>query len=155
MRYIIRSIKYFLWFNILAGAIVVVMVLAGGTAYDGSIDSLFRDGLKSLIEIEVFFGVCSALYPLWSFINLKDCPSSKNDAQENAEAVRSYMAEQHFKLVKEEEAELIYRYDSLAGRISRMGEDEVRFIIHPDRITVSGLRKDVVKIISYLEYKLR
>ena len=155
MKYAIRSLKYFLWFNILAGAIVAVMVLAGGTAYDGSLSSVFRDGIKRLIEIEIFFFVCSMLYPEWSFINLKDCPSGKNDAKVNAEVVKGYMAEHKFVLVKEEGSTLIYRYDGLAGRLSRMFEDEIKFFVGDDYVTVSGLRKDVVRIASYLEFKLR
>lgn len=155
MRYVIRILKYFLWFNILAGALIALMVFLGQTGWDGSVASIFRDGVKSLVQIECFFIVCSCAYPAWSFMNLKDCPSGKNDAEANKAAVKEYMAEHRFTLVSENGGELVYRFDSFAGRLARMFEDEIRFSVHDDFITISGLRKEVVRISSYLEYRLR
>ena len=59
MRYLIRSLKTFLYFLAIFIIIVAVVVLSGMEEFD--IDSLFRDGYKSLVQIFIVLALIAAV----------------------------------------------------------------------------------------------
>ena len=68
MRYLIRSLKTFLYFLAIFIIIVAVVVLSGMEEFD--IDSLFRDGYKSLVQIFIVLALIAAVYPKVSYAKL-------------------------------------------------------------------------------------
>ena len=84
MKYLIRAVKYFIYFSLLTTVIVTVLVLIG--AVEGNIDSIFNGGTDALWKIALFFALVSAVYPKLGFIN-RDIPVDRDLDQIRDEVV--------------------------------------------------------------------
>lgn len=148
MKYIVRAIKYFLYFSILCAAMVTVLALIG--AVEGNIDSIFQEGYRSVGKIAIFFAVVAAVYPKLGFITRGMAVTGSWD--EIREKTVSFMKERHYELESESPEKVTFRLKGVAGKLSKMYEDRLTFISGPEGWTVEGLRKDVMRITSGLEH---
>lgn len=64
------------------------------------------------------------------------------------------MESRGYELETEENQIMTFRLHSKVSRIAKMLEDRVTFIKVPEGFEVEGLRKDIIRLISGLEYKL-
>lgn len=149
MRYIIRSVKYFIYFCLLLVVMLSALRLLHLTGEATDIPSMFKDGYKSLLYIGLFFLAASAVYPLLGFAKIKAIVPG--DDSEASSAVKRCMQERGFDLEKEEEGRLSFRRRGAYARIARMYEDRIEFERTFSGYFVKGLRKDVVRIIHALE----
>ena len=67
MKYIVRAVKYFIYFSLMCSVIVTILVLIG--AVEGDIDSIFEEGYRSVGKIAIFFALVAAVYPKLGFIS--------------------------------------------------------------------------------------
>lgn len=151
MKYFVRALKYFVYFAFLFCAIVLALVLIG--AVEGDINAIFEDGYASLWKIAIFFAVIAAVYPKVGFISNGietelEFPAIKDDIIE-------HMTERNYVLESEDDNLLTFRYKGAAGRITRMAEDRITISTAADGLTVEGLRKDVMRLSTGLEHRLR
>ncbi len=65
------------------------------------------------------------------------------------------MEQKGYVLEKEEGENLVFRLSSVAGRISRLGEDRVTFTREIAGFQVEGLNRDIVRLVGGLSYKLK
>ena len=150
MKYFIRSIKYFIYFSLLTTAIIAALVFTG--LAEGDIDTMFRGGASAIWKIAVFFVAVAAVYPKVGFINRK-IASDKNLADARAEII-TYLQERHFVLESESRDTMTFRHRSAASRLTRMFEDRITVTASDGIIEMEGLRKDVFRLSTGLEYKL-
>ena len=150
MKYFIRSIKYFIYFSLLTTAIVTALVFTG--LAEGDIYTMFRGGASAIWKIAVFFVAVAAVYPKVGFINRK-IASDKNLADARAEII-TYLQERHFVLESESRDTMTFRHRSAASRLTRMFEDRITVTASDGIIEMEGLRKDVFRLSTGLEYKL-
>lgn len=151
MKYLVRAIKYFLYFSIILVLILGILVLIGFV--DPDPDRLFRNGTKSLWQIGALFAVIAVVYPRFGFI-ARSARIPGNFA-EIRPGILSYMESRGYRLEKEEGENLTFRLRSKFSAISRMLEDRITLSREPGGYQVEGITKDVVRVVYGLESTFR
>ena len=151
MRYLIRVVKYFIWFVIILAIMLTILVVLGETEFDPL--SMFRDGTKSLWQIAILFFVLALVYPLTGF--RKKETIVPGEYPEARDIVIRHMESRGYKLESEEGETLKFRLNSKVGAFFKMFEDRITFEKEPGGFRVEGLRREVVRIISTLEQKIK
>jgi hypothetical protein len=149
MKYLIRAVKYFIYFSLLTTVIVTVLVLIG--AVEGNIDSIFNGGTDALWKIALFFALVSAVYPKLGFIN-RDIPVDR-DLDQIRDEVVGFFRERRYELESETPDRLTFRIRGIGGRISKMYEDRIILTRRPGGYEMEGLRKDVLRIATGFEHR--
>ena len=147
MKYLIRSIKYFIYFSLVCSVIVGALVLIG--AVEGNIDSIFSEGYTSVGKIAIFFAIVAAVYPKVGFIN-RDIASEK-DWEDMKQTAVEFMKERQYDLESETEDTVTFRFRGAIGRLSKMYEDRLTLKKTAYGYQMEGLRKDVMRLSSGLE----
>lgn len=151
MKYLRRSVKYFFYFAILFVIIMVLMVALG--AVEADIDLMFKKGYESLWQIALMLVVISAAYPYFGFMKKETIIPGEYAGIRGG--IIAYMEERGYMLVSEEGENLRFRSRSVVRRIFRMFEDDITMTRSFTGFTMEGLRKDLVRLSSGLEYKFR
>jgi hypothetical protein len=150
MKYLVRSIKYFIYFSLMCTVIVSVLVMIG--AVEGDINSIFEDGYASIGKIAIFFGLVAAVYPKVGFINRGI--SSDKEWSEVRNDVIEYMKERQWELESESDGAATFRVKGVAARLSKMYEDRITLTRSAEGYQMEGLRKDVMRLATGLEHRL-
>lgn len=150
MKYLIRSIKYFIYFSLMCTVIVSALVLIG--AVDGDINAIFEDGYASIGKIAIFFALVAAVYPKVAFIQ-RGISSDKEWSEIRTEVIE-YMKEHQWELEGESDGVATFRVRGTAARISKMYEDRITLTRYAGGYQMEGLRKDVMRLATGLEHRL-
>jgi len=152
MRYLIRALKYLVYFTIIFFVMVGIIYLFSSQKAAGlSFVDLFKEG--SLPKIAIFFVIVAAIYPFLSF--------QKKELYLNgpftnyADLVDEIMKSQGYVLAKREEGCVTYIKEGAYARLSRMYEDQVTFLTADNPVIVEGYRKDLMRILSAINYRVR
>lgn len=152
MRYLIRALKYLVYFAVIFFLIVGIVYLFSAQKMAGlSFVELFKEG--SLPKIALFFVIVAALYPKLSFYK-KDLPLD-GDFTKYATLVDEVMKELDYEPEKQEEGLVTYRRKGAYARLTRMYEDRITFETAETPIKVEGYRKDLLRILSGIAYRVR
>ena len=152
MRYLIRSLKYLVYFAIIFFLIVGIVYLFSAQKLAGmSFVDLFKEG--SLPKIALFFVVVAAIYPKLSFY--KKELYLNGDFTKYATMVDEVMKGLDYVVEKQEPGKVTYIKNSAYARLTRMYEDRVTFDTSTDPVTVEGYRKDLLRILSGIAYRVR
>ena len=151
MRYLIRSLKYFIWFALILSITLAIMVGLGLVETDPNL--MFRDGIKSIWQIAALFLILALVYPIVGFRKQEAVVSG--EYPEVREKVINFMESRGYYLETEEGEIMTFRLRSKVGAFFKMLEDRVTFIKVPGGFEVEGLRKEIVRLISGLEYLFR
>lgn len=150
MKYITRAIKYFFYFAFLTTAIILALVLIG--AVEGDINTIFNGGYSALWKIAIFFAVVAAVYPKVGFI-CRDIAVDRDWKDIRSEAIE-YFKDRRYDLESETADTVTFRFRDTTGRLSKMYEDRLTLTRVPQGYTLEGLRKDVMRLATGLEYRL-
>ena len=150
MKYFIRAVKYFFYFAFLTTAIVLVLVATGMASSD--INELFEGGYNALWKMAIFFAIVGAVYPKLGFISRKIYVQKNKD--EIRDAAVEYMSERSYGFESETPDSMTFRYRGTIGRLTRMYEDRIILTRTEDGYIMEGLRKDVMRLATGLEYRL-
>lgn len=150
MKYFIRAVKYFFYFAFLTTAIVLVFVATGMASSD--INELFEGGYNALWKMAIFFAIVGAVYPKLGFISRK--MYIQKDKDEIRDAAVEYMSERSYGFESETSDSITFRYRGTLGRLTRMYEDRIVLTRTEDGYIMEGLRKDVMRLATGLEYRL-
>lgn len=152
MRYLIRSLKYLVYFAIIFFVMVGIIFLFSSQKAAGlSFVDLFKEG--SLPKIALFFVAISAIYPYLSF--------QKKELYLNgpftnyAEMVDEVMQSLDYVPEKKEADSVSYVKRSAYARLTRMYEDRVTFHTASNPVIVDGYRKDLLRVLSLLNHRIR
>ena len=148
MKYIVRVFKYFVFITVVMALILLVLALLGYVEKD--VDSMFRNGWKSIWQIALMFLAVAALYPRFGFCKRGAIiPGAYEDIRPGL--VR-YMAGRGYEIEKEEGENLSFRLKSPLQRFLKLlFEDRITFTRDRAGFYVEGRTKDVVRIVSGLE----
>ena len=148
MKYIVRVLKYFVLVTVVMALLLLVLALLGYVEKD--VDSMFRNGWKSIWQIALMFLVVAAIYPRFGFCKRGAIlPGAYEDIRPGL--VR-YMAGRGYEIEKEEGENLSFRLKSPLQRFLRLlFEDRITFTRDRAGFYVEGRTKDVVRIVSGLE----
>lgn len=150
MRYFTRSVKYFFYFALLTTLILLALIATG--LADGDIDTMFRGGSSAIWKILLFFAAVAAVYPKVGFIS-KAVPA-QDSWSDIRMTVISFMKERQYDLESEEGNTICFRHRGIINKITRMYEDRITITVTDAGFTMEGLRKDVFRMATSLEYKL-
>lgn len=151
MRYLIRSLKYLVYFAVIFFLMVGIIYLFSNQKAAGlSFVDLFREG--SLPKIAVFFVAVAAIYPALSF--QKKELRLDGDFTKYAGMVDEVMERLEYVREKQEDGCVTYVKKSAYARLTRMYEDRVTFETGTP-VQVEGYRKDLLRVISMINYRVR
>ena len=148
MKYTVRAIKYFFYFAFLTTAITLALVYTGMA--QGDINSLFNGGYDALWKIALFFVAVSAIYPKLGFIDRRLYIDENINIMNDLEA---FMRDRRYELENRTSDCMTFRVIGFGGRLVKMNEDRITFTRTAEGYRMEGLRKDVLRIASALEYK--
>ena len=151
MKYLVRAIKYFIWFTAILALTMFIMSVLG--LVEATPEAMFREGTKSIWQIALLFLAVSLVYPMVGF--RKEDAVIPGDYSEIWDKVVDYMEAKGYRLESEEGETMKFRLRSKVSAFFKMFEDRVTFVKEPGGFTVEGLRKEIVRIISGLEYKFK
>ncbi len=149
MRYTIRAVKYFL-----SMAVIVSLILLGLTYYaTGGFDisQSLENGWTSAIYIALILAVFSAVYPKFGY---RERPLDiRGEREDIARVIREYMDGRGYRLESDTDGLLTFRNGSPLVRFFRVWEDRITFTPTRSGYTIEGLNRDIVRMISGIEYK--
>lgn len=146
MRYLIRSVKYFIYlFIILSLMIGVLMAL---NLVESDLDKLFVNGRNSLWQIALLMAVFAALYPRFGYTT-RFVPLA-GSFEELRPGALEVMQNAGYVLEKEEEGSLSFRRRSPLSRAMKMFEDRIRFTHALGGWNIEGHSREVMVIASKL-----
>ena len=152
MRYLIRALKYLVYFAIMFFIIVGIVYLFSSQKASGlSFVELFKEG--SLPKIALFFVAIAAIYPKLSFY--KKEIHLNGDFTKYAEIFDEVMKSMDYELETQEPGLVTYRKKGAYARLTRMFEDRITFDTSGNPVIAEGYRKDLVRILSAIGYRLR
>ena len=150
MKYLIRSIKYFFYFALLTSLIVAALVATGMA--QGDINELFDGGYEALWKMALLFAAVAAVYPKVGFIT-RTVPT-QNEWKEIRQDVITYLKERQYDFESENGQTITFRHKGAINRLTRMFEDRVTLTLTDGGFNMEGLRKDVFRLATGLEYRL-
>ena len=151
MKYLVRSIKYFAYLAIILCIFIVLLSVFG--LIGNSVDEIFKNGAQSLWRIGLILLVFAIIYPRMGFTTRKVyIPGAYGEIREG---VVDVMHDRSYVLEAEEGENLKFRIQSPVIRAFRMFEDRITFTRTATGFELEGPTKDLVRIVSALEYKFR
>lgn len=147
MKYLIRSVKYFLYFAILFSILVLIMFYTSSRPQGTTVFDLFKE--DSGYQILLFFIVFSGVYPLLGFskkqIYVNNLPEKK------AEIIELFK-NANFIVTAETNTSITFRHKNKILRLTRMYEDSVVVNFSENPVIIEGMRKDVLRFSRGIEY---
>lgn len=151
MKYLIRSIKYFIYFSVLLVVVMAVMVAIG--AVDADIEMMFRHGYESLWQIALMLVLIAVTYPFFGFIKKETVVPG--EYSEIRQGVIDFMEDRGYTLKGEDGENMVFSQRNVVNRFFRMFEDNITLTRSITGFTMEGLRKDVVRLSYGMEYRFR
>ncbi|MBR1927670.1 MAG: hypothetical protein IJ840_08010 [Bacteroidales bacterium] len=147
-KYLVRALKYFIWFALILCLTMAVMAALG--LVDPQPELMFRDGIKSVWQIAALFAAIALVYPMTGF-RTQDAIVPGEYSQIRGKVI-NFMESRGYILETEEGENMTFRLRSKFGAFMKMFEDRITMTRSMDGFKVEGLRKEIVRIISGLEY---
>lgn len=152
MKYLKRSVKYFFYYVILL--VIIIAVLIAFKIVDADITKMFVNGYDSLWQIALVFAAMAAAYPRFGFSTRN--AHMKGETAELILGIKEVMDGHGYKLTEEDaEGNMKFRKRSPITRMLKMGEDTLTFTRSISGYDIEGITKDLVRVVSALEYKFR
>lgn len=151
MKYVIRSIKYFIYITVLASLMLAILVIWQGTSFD--IDTLFIQGMTSVYKILGIFAAISAIYPAISY--QKRTVSHPGSWDEDKKQIIRIMESRKYRLELDTPQEITFVASGSLTRALRMFEDRITMKETGGVILAEGHRKDLARILPAIEQEFR
>lgn len=152
MKYLIRALKYLIYFVILFFIIVLVISFASHNDIS-DFQSMFVEG--ALARISIIFIIIAAAYPAFGF--KKNHLILDDDYDKYQDTIMETMKQYGYILSHKDEANLVFKAEKASIRFARMWEDAITFTIteDPRKIDVDGPFKDTVRVTRGIYYNYR
>ena len=151
MRYLIRALKYLVYFIVLFFVIVGVIWLISPKGDGGfSLAGMFQPG--ALPKIGILFLVISAGYPYFAFTKRKVYLGGT--FAEKRDAVLAAFEQWGYEIENEEPGQIAFRIKSKSARFTRMYEDRIVVDTTEEPIVLNGYRRDIDRMARNISYTL-
>ena len=152
MKYLIRSLKYLIYFVVIFFLCLALVVLFSHQ-HPTSLSELFKEG--SLLPICLIFVGFALLYPAVGYRKAK--LTLDDDWKEYRNAVMSTMEGAGYVLKSEDEKTMVFRHSKPLVRFTRMWEDAITFELQDDPtiVKVDGPSRDSLRLVSSIYYNYR
>lgn len=151
MKYLIRSLKYFVALCVLCVVLMALMILTGTSQLTAEETIYLMFHSDRFVLLGVAMVVLAAAYPRFGFITRR----VEGDVEQHRTQINNALHTAGFRLVKEEDGVLFFRGDGLLKRLSLLFEDEISVRQYGQWIEIEGIRRGVAKawylLDSYIE----
>lgn len=147
MKYIMRSLKYFVYLAVILTLIIVILVQAGFVESD--LSKIFVGGYDSLWQIALMMAVFAAIYPKFGFSTRT--AHFYGTPQEADTALGEVMERLGYKLERQDGESACYVKRSPFSRLVKMYEDRITVRHIAAGLELEGLTKDTVRIAAGVE----
>lgn len=151
VKYIVRSIKYLVYFSVMCG-IILVLTFHFSVKPEGLtlMDMLLVDG--SIYKMLAFFVAVAAIYPALGFQNK---PVYVSNVKENLPKIKELFENANYIVAQESATGITFRLRNPFLRVMRLCEDHVTIDFSNNPVMMEGLRKDVLRFSRGIEYICR
>lgn len=150
MKYLIRSIKYFFYFAIITSLVLSALIMLDMA--DSNVANNFEGGYNDFWKMGLFFAAVAAVYPKLGFANRRLYIEPSADIWSEAE---DFLQGRGYVLESQTEDTMTFRIKGPLSRLVKMCEDRITITRKIDGYYMEGLRKDVLRLASGLEYKFQ
>ena len=142
MKYLLRSIKYFIYLAIML-AIFIAALLALGFI-EGPIDNIFKNGADSIWQMALIVAAFAAVYPMLGYgkRNVRIYGEPEQVWPEIVELMKG----RGYILTEGDAQGAKFRLASNLGRVMRMGEDTITFTRNIGGYSLEGRTKEIVRL---------
>lgn len=151
MKYLIRSLKYFVALCVLCVIMMGLMLLTGTSQLTAEETIYLMFHSDRFVLLGVAMVVLAAAYPRFGFITRR----VEGDVEQHRTQINNALHTAGFRLVKEEDGVLYFRGDGVLKRLSLLFEDEISVRQYGQWIEIEGIRRGVAKawylLDSYIE----
>lgn len=151
MKYLIRSLKYFVALCVLCVVLMALMILTGSSNLTAEETLYLMFHSDRFVLLGVAMVVLAAAYPRFGFITRR----VEGDVEQHRTQINNALHTAGFRLIKEEDGVLFFRGDGLLKRLSLLFEDEISVRQYGQWIEIEGIRRGVAKawylLDSYIE----
>lgn len=156
VKYLIRTVKSFIFFNIVFLAILSVLILITPEySFDmmfSNVGGVLREG--SWPKVMALFLAVSIFYPKLTYVKKETI--IYGDFEANRKIILDAFSSRGYELVNEDSDKLSFRLSSLFYRLMRMFEDEITITKGESVLILQGPRKEILRIsgtITFLSKK--
>lgn len=151
MKYLIRSVKYLVYFTVMCGIILVLTFHFSVKPEDLTLmDMLMVDG--SIYKMLAFFVAVAAIYPALGF---QKKPVYVSNIKEHRKEIVELFENANYVIDQETATSISFRLRNPFLRFMRLCEDYVIIDFSENPATMEGLRKDVLRFSRSIEYICR
>lgn len=147
MKYIVRAIKYFFYLMIIL--VLIIAILVAAHIVEADISKMFVHGYDSLWQIAIIMAIFAAIYPKIAFstrtAHIQGSPEDYRDKLLQVMDLHGYRVE------KEDGGVISFIKRSPFTRAVKMWEDRLVCSPTPEGLEISGITKDLVRVVSGLE----
>lgn len=152
MKYLIRAARYFLYLLIIL--ILIITALVAFKVVESDFSKMFVNGYDSLWQIALIMAALALVYPRFGFSSRSVKIPGSNE--EIIPEVCKVMEDHGYKLTwQDSDGSLKFRKRAPLVRMLKMGEDTLTFTRTGTGYEVEGITKDLVRIVSSLDYRYR
>lgn len=144
MRYLIRSVKYFVQLMVILSLIIAILIVA--KVVDADISKIFVNGYDSLWQIALLMAVFAAIYPRFGYAKRQAIVPGSDE--ETAPVLEKVMTAFGYEKESRSDGVLAYRKRSVADRLMRLWEDRITVSRFVSGYEFEGPNKDVVRLIN-------
>ena len=154
MQYLRRAVKYCIYFGFWVGIGVLFIYLYSTHKMPGiGFYDIFKE--NTLPQLLVFILAVGAAYPALGFTKKNVFATNLNrKTSDYADTIIEICRSKNYVLVSNENGILKFKAERIAMRITRMFEDIITIDLNDNPLKIEGLRKDVYRIASALDYKI-
>ena len=151
MKYLIRSVKYLVYFTVMCG-IILVLTFHFSVKPEGLtlMDMLMVDG--SIYKMLAFFVAVAAIYPALGF---QKKPVYVSNIKEHRKEIVELFENANYVIDQETATSISFKLRNPFLRFMRLCEDYVIIDFSENPATMEGLRKDVLRFSRGIEYICR
>ena len=151
MKYLIRSVKYLVYFTVMCGIILVLTFHFSVKPEDLTLmDMLMVDG--SIYKMLAFFVAVAAIYPALGF---QKKPVYVSNIKEHRKEIVELFENANYVIDQETATSISFRLRNPFLRFMRLCEDYVIIDFSENPATMEGLRKYVLRFSRSIEYICR
>ena len=142
MKYLLRSIKYFIYLAIML-AIFIAALLALGFI-EGPIDNIFKNGADSIWQMALIVAAFAAVYPMLGYG--KRNVRIYGEPEQVWPEIVEFMNGRGYILTEGDAEGAKFRLASNLGRVMGMGEDTIGFTRSIGGYSLGGRTKEIVRL---------
>lgn len=156
VRRVVRSVKYFFVFIILAAVVLCIVTLLSGESVVKLFMPMSEGGMLkegAWWQMLLLFGAIAVVYPGLVFV--KKEVMIEGDFEDHRDTIVNQFESLGYVKTAEDEDKLTFRIRSKYTRFMRAYEDAVTITKGTAPLILSGNRKDILRLESHITYALR